>query len=92
MNKNNQKNVEETSITRTRVYLDPDRYVIKEECRGGVVSNRVVSIRLIRPTVNNVGKFKNCEVRFADGKVFTGMVREGRNYNSELGNILSCFG
>lgn len=47
MNKNNQKNVEETSITRTRVYLDPDRYVIKEECRGRVVSNRVVSVRLI---------------------------------------------
>ena len=92
MSKNNQKNVEETSITRTRAYLDSDRYVIKEECRGRVVSNRVVSVRLIGPTVNNAGKFKNYEVRFADGKVFAGMVREGRNYNSELGNMLSYFG
>lgn len=72
MNKENQKDAEETSITVTKAGLEFDRYIVEKEYCG-----RIVSIRLTGHTMDSAGKFKNCEVKFADGKVFAGVMNEG---------------
>ena len=71
MNQGDQEKIEKTSITKVKSDLVLGDYIIEKEYHG-----RIISIRLPGHSMDNSGKYKNCEIKFIDGKEFIGVMHE----------------
>ena len=71
MDQEDQENIEKTLVTKTGTHWEIGSYIIEKECCG-----RIISIRPVGSTMDRNGKFRNYEVKFADGQIFVGGMHE----------------